>query len=250
MSRPVTSLLFAAVLVLLPASARAADDPKELIARAIKAHGGEDALGKYRAGQMSAKGKLVFPNLGDVEYVGQASYQLPDKFKEAAEVTIGGQTIRIVTIVNGGTITIQANGETMTATDEIKEGMKDAVHMIKVSRLVTLVRDKGYELSLVDEVKVEGKPAVGVRVSAKGVSDVTLYFDKATNCLAKVEYQIRDPMTGTKSTEERIFLDYRKDPNGLLVPKKMLVKRDGKKYLEAETDVKILEKLDEAEFKK
>ena len=44
--------------------------------------------------------------------------------------------------------------------------------------MVKLVKDKGYELALIGEVKVEDKPAIGVRVSVKGQKDINLFFDK------------------------------------------------------------------------
>jgi hypothetical protein len=42
-----------------------------------------------------------------------------------------------------------------------------------------------------------------------------------------------------------------KDQKGVATPKKVLIKRDGKKYLEAEVlEFKVLEELDNAEFQK
>ena len=39
--------------------APAADEPKDIIAKAIKAYGGEEKLSKLRAGKSKAKGKLA-----------------------------------------------------------------------------------------------------------------------------------------------------------------------------------------------
>ena len=42
------------------------------------------------------------------------------------------------------------------------------------------MKEKGYELSLIGEDKVEGKKVVGVRVSKKDQKDISLYFDAET----------------------------------------------------------------------
>ena len=120
-------------------------------------------------------------------------------------------------------------------------------------RLVTLVKDaKDYELSPLGEVKVEGKSAVGVLVKSKGHQDVSLFFDKETGLLAKVEYRTTEPMSGKEISEERIVLKYGdKSKEGLAMPKEVLVKRDGETFMKAEVlESKVLEKLDDSEFKK
>jgi hypothetical protein len=110
------------------------------------------------------------------------------------------------------------------------------------------LRDKAYELSSLGEVPVEGKPALGLRVVVKGQKDINVFFDKATGLMAKVERRGVDPMSGQEFAEERIILEYQKI-EGLPVPKKILLNRDGKKYLEAEVlEVKLLDTLDESEF--
>jgi len=42
------------------------------------------------------------------------------------------------------------------------------------------LKDKAYTLAPIGEVKVEDRPALGLRVSRKGNRDINLYFDKKT----------------------------------------------------------------------
>ena len=52
-------------------------------------------------------------------------------------------------------------------------------------------------------------------------------------------------------SEERIVTEYGKNKDGVPVPKTVLVKRDGKKLLEAEIlEVEMLESIDDGEFTK
>ena len=245
------ALLSAAALLVFAARGPAADDPKEIVAKAIKAHGGEETLAKLQAGQARNKGKIDFPGVGEIEFNQEVSYMLPDKFKESLEMQIAGQKISVLTLASGDTITIEANGQKIDLPEGAKAAIKDAGQLMKVGRLVPIVREKGYELSLIGDVKVEGKDAVGVRVSKKDAKDINLFFDKQTFLLAKLEHRTSDPMTGNEVNEERIVEGYQKGDDGIPLPKKVIVKRDGKKFMEAEVlEAKLLEKLDESEFKK
>jgi hypothetical protein len=250
MLRVCTAVLSAAVLSAATPAARA-DEPKDVITRAIKAHGGEEALTKYQAAQARNKGKITIPGVGDVEFTQQVSYMLPDKFRESMELDVGGQKVNVETVVNGDKATIEVNGNVIDTPDQVKTALKDARYLLKLSRLVPLVKDKGYELSPVGEVKVEGKPAIGVRVSAKDQKDVNVYFDKETGLIAKLEHRTVELSGGNEVTEERIVVGYQKTKQGLPAPKKLLVKHDGKTFMEAEVlEINFLEKLDESEFKK
>jgi hypothetical protein len=252
MSRAVTSM--ASVLMVFAAiqSVRAADDePTEILARAIKAHGGEEFLMKHKAGRSQIKGKITLPGLGEAEFTQTVAYMLPNKFRDQLELSISGQTVKIETIMNGDAISISGMGSDVEITDNIRKAIKEAVGMMEAVRLVPLVKDKAYELSLFGEAKVDEKPALGVRVSGKGKKEMTLFFDKKTNLLAKIEHRTIEADSGNEVAEERIVLEYNKDKNGIPVPKKVLVKHDGKTFLEAETgDFTYLEKIDDSEFKK
>jgi hypothetical protein len=249
MSRVLVPLLSA--VVLLSPAARADDDAKAVIARAVKAHGGEEVLAKYQAGQAKNKGKITLPGLGDAEFTQQTAFMFPGKFRESLELAVAGQTVKVETRVNGDKVTIEANGNEVPQNDTIKAAMKDVQYVMKVARLTALLKEKGFELSSAGEAKVNDAPAVGVRVSMKDQKDVTLYFDKKTNLLAKLEFRTTDPMTGNELTEERIIQEYQKSGEGLPAPKKIVVKRDGKDYITAEVlEFKFLEKLDDSEFTK
>ncbi len=243
-------LCVAALLGPVPAGRAAEDDPKAVIVQAVKAHGGEETLAKFQAVQSSGKGKITLAGLGEVNFTQEIASMPPDKLKESLDLTVNGQNVRVLTLVNGDKMSLEANGTAIDLTDAIKSALKDAGYLLKVSRLVPLVREKGYEFSTVGEIKVEGKPAVGVRVSAKGQKDINLYFDKESHLLVKLEHRTVDPSNGNEVNEERIIQEYRKNSDGIQIPTKVLVQHDGKKFLEAEVEAKFLEKLDESEFKK
>jgi hypothetical protein len=247
--RAVSSVL---VLVFAIAAHAANDDAKAILIKAIKAHGGAEAQEKYKATQAKNKGKLKLPGLGDVEFTQSLSVMQPNKFKEVLEFEVANQKVSVVTTANGDKYSIEANGKAIDITDGIKKALKDAQHLMKASQYLNLLKDKSLELTPLGEVKVEGKSCEGVRVASKGYQDVNLYFNKETGLLAKIETRSTDPMTEKEYTDERIFLEYGpKGPEGMPIPKKVLVKHDGEKFLEAEVvELKFLEKLDDSEFGK
>ena len=156
----------------------------------------------------------------------------------------------MVTLINGDNVTLEVNGKDIDAGDKVKDAMKEIGQVMEVGRLVTL-KDKKYELSIIGEEKVEGKKTIGIRVSAKDKKDVNVYFDKETGLIAKIEHRTTDQATGKEITEERIITEYGKSKAGVPTAKKILIKHDGKQFLEAEVlELTTLEKIDDSEFKK
>ena len=48
-------------------------------------------------------------------------------------------------------------------------------------------KDKSVKYSIVGEIKIKDKAAIGVTVSKEGSKDVNLFFDKTTGLIAKIE---------------------------------------------------------------
>ena len=225
----------------------AQDEVKAILERAIKAHGGADKLEKLKAFQVKAKGRLDV--LGGLEFEQESSVQTPDKIKEVVRLEVDGQKLTVTTVYNGTKGWINVNGTTMDMDEKVQAAIKDALYMMSFAGLRGL-KDKEFETAALGEMKVNGRPALGVKVSKKGKKDINLYFDKETGLLAKLEYQATDPMSGQEVAEERFITEYQ-DSDGLKMAKKVVVQRDGKKYLEAEvTEAKGLEKIDDSEFAK
>lgn len=245
-------LIMAAVAIAFAPAARAADDPKEVVAKAIKAHGGEEFLTKHKAAQSREKGKITLPGMAATEFTDESSFMLPDKFKQVLEMEIMGMKFTMNALIVGDKVTVEGMIANMKIDlgDETKEAYKDVPHILRVSQLVPLVKDKAYKLELIGDDKVDDKPVVGVRVSVKDQKDVSLFFDKTTGLMAKLEYRTKGP-DGMEVTESRVVKEYAKDNNGIPYPKKSLVLHDGKTFVESENvEYKFLEKLDDAEFKK
>ncbi len=222
--------LAAAVALALAGAARADEqaDLKKVIDKAIKAAGGEEKLAKYKAETFKGKGK--FYGMGDgVDYTGDWAIQRPDKMR--VEIKSGDFTF--TRVVNGGKVWVKLGDSAMQVEDkdQIAEA-KENMYAEWVSSLVPLVKEKGFTLAALGDAKVDGKAAVGVRVSSKGHRDVNLFFDKDKGLLVKAEYVVKDPMAGDKEQTQETLLSNYKEVSGVQKPMKVVINRDGKKYVE------------------
>jgi len=95
---------------------------------------------------------------------------------------------------------------------------------------------------------VNGKPAIGVKISKEGRKDISFYFDKQTGLMAKMERRAVDFQTKQEVTEERIVTGYQVIA-GRQMPKTVIVNRDGQKLIEAEViEGQFVDKFGDAEF--
>jgi outer membrane lipoprotein-sorting protein len=245
--------LAAAVLIVASASVVRADDDaasKALVEKAMKAHGGETKIVQFKAETFKAKGK--FYGIGDgVEYTGEWSLQSPDKMRVRIESGAGNMKFTFLRVLNGDKMWLKAGDKTQAVEnkDEIAEE-QEAAYVRTVTALAPL-KGKGFAFAPLGEIKVDGKPAVGVRVSHKGHRDVNLFFDKDRGLLVKSETMVKDVMAGDKElTQETLYENY-KDVSGAQHPMKITINRDGKKYIEAEvTEIEPRESFDDSVFAK
>jgi hypothetical protein len=227
------------------AAGQGQDEARAILDKAIKAHGGTDALKKYKAGTIKAKGRVEVA--GGIDIVQEISYQLPNLMREEGSFEVMGTPIKTVTIYDGKKASLEVNGKKIDFGEKLERALRDGVQMFDAFSLYPL-NDKAYELSVFGEEKVNGEAAIGIRAVRKGQPDMTLYFDKKTHLLVKASHRTVDVESGNEVTQDRIVTEYQK-VDGIPQPKKLLVERDGKKFLEAEVvEMKRYESLDKERF--
>ncbi len=235
-------------LVLLPPAAPAQDAARAVIEQAIKAHGGEERLARNRADRVRLKGTLFIPK-GTAPFVAETIVQLPAQFKSVMELTANGEKHTLVHLINADKVTVMVDGKVEKADPAVLAEMRDTVLLDRAVRLVPLLRDRGFDLAPLEDVKVNDRPAAGVRVTARGDKELRMYFDKELGLLVKTEHVLTDG-SGKEVRQEQYYGDF-KDVAGHKRPFKVIAYRDGRKVMEAEVvDVKYYEKIDESEFTK
>jgi len=235
-----------AAVFLFAALARAQDDPRALVERAVRAQGGEARLAKSRAGQTRVKGTLFLQ--ADVPFTKEVLYQLPDQIKDVLTAEVEGQKLTVTTVFNGEKGWISRNGKTeLLADPALLTELRESAYLVEVCRLLPL-RDRAFQLTDLGEAKVEDRPAQAVQVSLRGRRDVRLFFDRDTGLLVKTERKVVPPKTRREAVEERFLGDF-KVIDGLRSPTRLRVAVDGKTTVDAEVvGVRFLERLDPEQF--
>lgn len=234
-------------LALLATTSARGDDAAEaraLVDKAIKAHGGAANLSKFKGGSVTFTG--TFHGMGmKVPMTGTIYTFGDDRLKADLEIDADGQKFKVVQVlaVNKGWMKLGTDTKDMSK-DELAEARNEQ-HAGYVAALTPLAAAaKGYTLAPAGEMLVNDKAALGVKVSAKGRRDVTLYFDKTTSLLVRYDQAVNDEGSGREVTQETYPSEY-KDVQGTKQSHKFVVKRDSKLYLEGESsEVTLTETLD------
>lgn len=245
----VTTLLTTALTVLVAWTASgAAQEPKDAIEKAVKAHGGADRLAMYKAAQSRTLG-LVNLMGTDVSYTSNAYMQLPAQMRNEMEVEIKGQRVTAVEVLNGDKAWLRTMGETRDLTGSILAEMLESAYAARVQSLLPLQQEKDFTLTALGTSKVGGKDAVGVKVASAGHKDISLYFDKENSLLVKSARRSVDA-NGREVFLESVFSNY-KAVDGIQVPMKLTMYHDGKRFLDGVvTEMRHLEKVEDKQFEK
>jgi hypothetical protein len=235
--------------LLVPVRADEGANLRDVVTRAIKAHGGLDNLTKYKGSITKEKGKIHGPGQ-PLDFTSETSIQLPDRLHVDVRFKVSGQEFTYIQVVDGNKGWFKLMGNTDVLNKDMLAEVKEQLNSVNISHLACL-NDKEHKLSSLGEVKVGNRPAIGVRVERKGYRDVNLFFDKDKSLLLKMETRGKDFMQGGQEfTSTSLYEDYKK-VEGMMIPHKVTIERDGKPYVDAEvTEVKLSEKLDDSVFAK
>ena len=216
---------------------------RAIVEKAIQVIGGEEKLAPFKSQSWKERGVYYGLSSDGFPYMSKLAVEWPDKFR--LEIP------QFMTIVlNGEHGWSKERGTTNeTKGDQLAEQLEEQ-RCGYVSSLVPL-KGKEYSLSLIEEITIDGRPAAGVKVTQSGHRDVKLYFDKSTGLLVRSAWRVRSQEQGGKEmSQETSYTNY-KDVLGAKIPMKIEIKRDGNRFLEAETlDLKAGQKLDPKLFEK
>jgi len=228
----------------------AQDQARAIVQKAIQAQGGEANVAKLRTMRIKVEGTTdLIPGQPNLPFTIEDTWQMPNQYKTSSTFQFQGKKFTQTQVIDGDKGWIQQDGQTQDLSREAIAEMKEQKYAEDLDRLGFL-KEKQIELSVLEEIKIDRKPAVGVLVKSTGKRDVKLYFDKASGLLVKREHQVLDPASGKEVRQEVIFSDYQQS-DGLKHYKKIVALRDGKKVIDAKvTEMEFFRKLDEKVFAK
>lgn len=231
-------------------SAPAQEEFKAIIAKAVKAHGGAEKLAAVEKKGIELKSKGVIHLMGVITYTGESFVQMPGKFREVLQMDINGTPVTQTVVLNDGKCWINVNGMNVDLGDTLTKEMKEEMHARRAMSLLPLLNTKDFELAALGETKVGDDEAIGIKVSAKDRRDLGLFFSKKSGLLVKVESRAFDFHNQQEVAQEIFLSDYQAE-DGYQIPRRMLLNREGKKFLEREvTEVRFVDKIDDGVFAK
>jgi hypothetical protein len=235
------------VLLFFPLTAGAQEpEPKALIQKSIAAQGGEKEVAQLQVAVKQLKGTIHTPD-GDIAFSGEVAFEKTARQRITLDIEVAGQKINLITAITADGSWMKVNDTVLDLdADKVAEAREQA-HAAWAATLVPLLAND-FKLAGRGEVKVGDRPAWGVIVSRAGHRDMTLYFDKETSLLVKIEQRIKDD-SGVEVTQESVFSDF--EEKGLRQARKSTATRNDKPYLEAEiTGYQLKDKLDDSLFKR
>lgn len=246
-------MLALGVAVVTVGVATADDKADAVVKKAVEAHGGAEALSKYKASRMNMKGAMHVMGMA-IEYTGKTAYAAPDRSMFEINADIAGMKLTISQKAKGDKYktTVKVGDMTIPNPDDEKEEVKVMLLIQEAERIVSLLDKKKFTLTIADDEDVNGKKAsVIVAKPATSKKEIRFFFDKESGLMVRHSHQGRGPGEAGETVdvlEDTYLSDYKKI-NGVQVPQKLETKHDGKKFLTADlTDIEVLEKLDDAIF--
>jgi hypothetical protein len=217
------------VLALMVAAGHCrADDARDWVEQAVHAHAGTDArLAKLQNYVQTARGTVNFVG-SDVAATREGQLNLPDRVRWSFEFSQPGRKLPIILCVNGAKGWRSLTGANQDMPPSEVDLIREESYCFWLATLVPL-GNKGFTLARLPDDKVDGQPAVVVKVSAPGKPDVLLSFDKVKRLLVKASF--RGHEAGAEVTKDYLFSNFR-EFEGLKLPTKQVELKDGKKAAE------------------
>jgi hypothetical protein len=244
----IRNVLLAGVVLLVTAPLRADDLARQVIEKAVKAVGGEEALKKYPAGEYKGEGTALIAG-ESVKYYTAITYALPDQFRMTFETTVQTKKSSVVVIVSGDQVTQVVNGTTIPVAEPALSAFKQLAAIQEASLLYPLLDKDKFTLKAEKDEKVGDKDAAVVLVTRKGMKDVRMMFDKESGLLVRYTRKGIDPVSGKEVDEEVTSSEYQ-EFSGVKFSTVNKVRQAGKDYMTLKvTEVKLMERVDPKLFK-
>ncbi|HLJ96829.1 MAG TPA: hypothetical protein VKU02_26885 [Gemmataceae bacterium] len=225
------ALMFTIAYSLVAAAEIPADDArtaKAILDAAITVHGGPERLAKTDRMTRQAKGIASFGQ--DLPFADEWVLQLPERWRWTFNIGPSGQQGRLLLVVNGDKGWQSSNGTTAEISKERLEELREEAYVMWLSTLLPFTKENGFTLASVADTEVDGRPAVGVKVTHAGRPEVRLYFDRQSGLLVKIARRARE---ANLAVEKEYLYRAHKGFEGVQLPTKYAELAAGKKLIEA-----------------
>jgi hypothetical protein len=241
--------MFVVALALVFCPHARSDDPAamQIIDKAIKATYGNNDPAKHSAISWKGSGTLQTPGM-PIGFTGEWTIQAPNQMKNKLNVEPPGMTVTIVQVINADKGWRSLMGQVSDLSDDDVKQAHEELYAGRIAALRILKDDK-LTFKKIADLKDSGQTLVGLEATSPAHKPIQLYFNEK-GLVTRVIRKTKDMMTGNEVDQETTYADF-KAVDGVQRYHKMLIKRDGKDFLEMDiTDYKLYEKLPDSTFSK
>jgi hypothetical protein len=241
------SILTMSMGALPPIRAAEKEDAAAILEKAIKAHGGAEALA--RAAQSVRKGGGTITSADqDLSFTDEFVCQLPERLRLTVDVANDKQKARFLVVINGKKGWETSGGIADELTEARLGEEKDEAFAQWVALVYPLKKDAGIELATLPGKKVNERQTVGLKVTKKDMPEIRLFFDADTGLLLKMERKAR--IYGKEMDRDYLFDDYKETDGGKL-PMHISQTLNGKKFIDLKvSSYEFPKQIEESTFSK
>lgn len=245
------------VLILLACSWDVSAEPpakaKELLNKAITAHGGAEALQKLYTATWKGRGLLYKDGKEDkpLPFFGEWSAALPERYRYTYGFRAGGGSFPITTGILGekGWRSMRPNSAADDLPAKHLKAEQEEAHAVYVTRLVPLFSND-YQLTVMPVAQRDNRFILGLKVDRKGYHTIYLFFDRQKSLLTWMDRKVAEPETDKEVLQETGYLNF-KQMGGATLPQSITIRKGKKLAMELEIEsVTPRTEIAEKEFQK
>ena len=233
-------LLLTALLVssAQPVNAEPPAKAKELLNKAIQAHGGSDVMDKLCTATWKGRGLLYKDGKEDkpLPFFGDWSAVLYTKYLYSYGFKAGGGSFPVTNGLNGekGWRLMRPNSAAEDLPEKNLKAMQEEAHAWYVSRLVPLLSGD-YQLTVMPVAQRDNRFILGLKADRQGYRTIYLFFDRQKSYLTYMDRKVLDPETGKEVMQETSYLNFKQMGDATL-PQSITIRQGKKLAMELEID--------------
>ena len=198
---------------------------KEIIAKAVEAHGGIEKLAAVENLVIEANNTMITPAGPMAMQVGM-SLIYPDKFRQDVNTPQGEFSL----IYDGEAAYASSMMGTQPLPPEISTALKDSLFRDPIQLLEHLSQNESAQVQFAGSEEVNGTPASILITEQPSGEMLKIYISEETNYIVKLVY--RETEQGVTLNKENIYSDFR-DVDGIKIAYSFIQNIDGNPYIDS-----------------
>lgn len=211
------------LLALMSISTQAEEPIRQLIAKAIEAHGGRAALKESLCARVTADGVMKFMGK-HLPFTLVGTYDLPHSSQTTIKLDFEGKELSLTQSVVNGQVGMKLSGFDLPVDPKLRREILATIRIQHLTKIVPLDQEIA-SLKLIRDVAVKNTPCSAIQVKDPVNGDILLYFAADSSLLVKIERVGMGP-DQQEGRQEIYLLDHQRN-HKIMIPKTIEIYTDG-----------------------